>query len=106
MSFHKITDIDLFTFNDKDCLSFISKRNKIHEEIKDYVIDRYIKKIYEQNKEILQLKKKLEETIKNSLLIIKKSFLKKKFFPINQINLSYLNNNNKKEKINITFPKI
>ena len=100
MSFHKITDIDLFTFNDKDCLSFISKRNKIHEEIKDYVIDRYIKKIYEQNKEILQLKKKLEETIKNSLLIIKKSFLKKKFFPINQINLSYLNNNNKKEKIN------
>ena len=104
MSFDKITDIDLFTLNDKDYLSFISKRNKIHEEIKDYVIDRFINKIYEQSKEIFQLKKKLDETIKNSLLIIKKCFLKKKFFPVNQINLSYLKNNNKKEKINkITF---
>ena len=101
MSFHnKITDIDLITLSNKNYLSFISKRNKIHEEIKDYVIDRFIKQIYEQNKEILQLKKKLEETIKNSLLIIKRFFLKKKFFPVNQITLSYLNNNNKNEKLN------
>ena len=100
MSFHKITDIDLFTISDKDYLFFISKRNKIHEEIKDYVIDRFINKIYEQSKEIFQLKKKLDETIKNSLLIIKRCFLKKKFFPVNQINLSYIKNNNKKEQIN------
>ena len=97
MSSNKITAIDLVSFNDKDNLSFISKRNKIHEEIKDYVIDRFINKIYEQNKEILQLKKKLEETIKKSLLIIKKYFLKRIFFPVNQINLSYLKNNKKKE---------
>ena len=77
MSFNKIADIDIISLSDKDYLSFISKKNKIHEEIKDYVIDRYTKKIYEQNKEIQKLRKKLEEAIKASLFILKKCLITK-----------------------------
>ena len=85
MSFNRITDIDIISLSDKDYLSFISRRNKIHEEIKDYVIDRFINIICEQNKEIFELKKKLEKNIKNSLLILKKSLLKNTIFPVYQI---------------------
>ena len=77
MSFNKIADIDIISLSDKDYLSFISKKNKIHEEIKDYVIDRYTTKIYEQNKEIQKLRKKLEEAIKASLFILKKCLITK-----------------------------
>jgi hypothetical protein len=76
----------------KDSSSYLSNKNKIHEQIKDLVIDRFLKIIYKQNNEILLLKKKLEDTIKNSLLIIKKNFLKKKLSPANQISLSYYSN--------------
>ena len=95
MSFNnKITDVDIISLSDKDYISFLSRKNKIQEEIKDCVIDRFINKIYQQHKEIQQLKKKLEETIKNSLLIIKRCLLKKKLFPVNQIKLSYSKNSN------------
>lgn len=92
----------------KDNLSYISKKNEINEQIKDIVIDRFQRIIYKQYNEILLLKRKLEDTIKNSLLIIKKYFLKKKLSPVNQISLSYIsndkqntfyyNNNNKQQK--------
>ena len=98
MSCNRITDIDIVSLSEKDFLSFISKKNQIHEEIKDYVINRFIKKIYEQNKEIQELKRKLEETIKSSLLIIKRNLLKKKYFPVNQIKLSFTKNTYKKSK--------
>ena len=90
MSSNKFIDIDIMSISDKDYLSFISKKNKIHEEIKDTVINRFMKKICEQNNEILELKQRLEETIKNSLIIIKKSLLKKRLIQDNQISLSYI----------------
>jgi len=80
----KYYDIDIMNINEKDYLSYLSKKNKIHEEIKDSVIDRFIKIIYQQNNEIMQLKKKLEETIKQSLIILKKCLLKKKIQPFNK----------------------
>ena len=80
----KYYDIDIMNINEKDYLSYLSKKNKIHEEIKDSVIDRFIKIIYQQNNEIIQLKKKLEETIKQSLVILKKCLLKKKIQPFNK----------------------
>ena len=90
MSSNKFIDIDIMSISDKDYLSFISKKNKIHEEIKDTVINRFMKKICDQNNEILELKQRLEETIKNSLIIIKKSLLKKRLIQDNQISLSYI----------------
>ena len=103
MSFNRITDIDIISLSEKDFLSFISKKNQIHEEIKDYVINRFIKKIYEQNKEIEELKRKLEEIIKSSLLIIKRNLLKKKYFPVNQIRLSYNKSTRKNKTNNINY---
>ena len=64
-----------------------SRQKKIQEEIKDIIIDKYRDKIISQQKEIEQLKKKLEETIKSSLLILKKS-INIKNNNINNINLS------------------
>ena len=92
MSFNKLSDIDIISCSDKDYLSFISKKNKIQDEIKDFVINRFIKKICEQHREIIKLNKKLEEIIKKSLLIIKKTLLKKNFVPEKQINFSYIKN--------------
>ena len=60
-----------------------SKKKKIHEEIKDVIIDKYLSKILSQQKEIEQLKKKLNESIKSSLIILK-----------NSLNKNNLNNNN------------
>jgi hypothetical protein len=45
--------------------------NKIKEEIKDCVIDRYLKKIIEQNKEINDIKNQLEDLTKKYINIIK-----------------------------------
>ena len=93
MYINRITDIDILSYSDKDYLSFISKKNKIHEEIKDYVIDRFIKKISIQHKEIIELKQKLEKVISNSLIILKKCLLKSNFFSEKEIKLSYYFNN-------------
>ena len=93
MNFNRITDIDILSYSEKDYLSFISKKNKIHEEIKDYVIDRFIKKISIQHKEIIELKQKLEKVISNSLIILKKCLLKSNFFSEKEIKLSYYFNN-------------
>jgi hypothetical protein len=76
--------------NNKDYLSNITKKKKMHEEIKDCVIDRFIKIMYNQNNEIFQLNKKLEDLMKKSLSIIKNKIIKKKLFPVNQINLSFI----------------
>ena len=55
--------------------NIINIRNKkIQEEIKDIIIDKYRTKIITQQKEIEKLKKKLDETIKTSLIILKNSF--------------------------------
>ena len=60
--------------NDVKYKNFInSRKKKMQEEIKDIIIDKYRDKIVSQQKEIEQLKKKLEETIKSSLLVLKKS---------------------------------
>ena len=93
MYINRITDVDILSYSDKDYLSFISKKNKIHEEIKDYVIDRFIKKISIQHKEIIELKQKLEKVISNSLIILKKCLLKSNFFSEKEIKLSYYFNN-------------
>ncbi len=50
---------------------FIQKMSKIKEEIKDFVIDKYINIIYKQNKEIELVKKKYEELLKKSSKILK-----------------------------------
>ena len=50
---------------------FNLKMTKIKEEIKDYIIDKYIMKIIEQNKEITKLKKELEDLTKSYINIIK-----------------------------------
>lgn len=80
---------------DNNLILFVSKKNKIHEEIKECVIDRFLNLISKQHKEIIQLKRKLELTIKNSLKIIKRSLQKKKLFPVKQIKLSYNKDTNK-----------
>lgn len=56
MSLKKITEYDIIKMSDKNYSSFKSLKNKIHEEIKEYVINKFIKKIYEQQKEITELK--------------------------------------------------
>ena len=98
MSSNKSIDLDIMNISDKDYLSYITKKNKIHDEIRDSVINRFIKIIYRQNNEILQLKKKLEDTIKKSLLIIRKNIVKKILSPVNQINLSFIKNTKKINK--------
>jgi hypothetical protein len=45
--------------------------NKIKEEIKDCVIDKYLNKIIEQNKEIIDIKNQLEDLTKKYVNIIK-----------------------------------
>mgnify|MGYP006873030264 CR=1 FL=1 len=50
---------------------FNLKMNKIKEEIKDYVIDKYLNKIIEQNKEINDIKSQLEDLTKKYINIIK-----------------------------------
>ena len=50
---------------------FNLKMNKIKEEIKDCVIDKYLKKIIEQNKEINDIKNQLEDLTKKYINIIK-----------------------------------
>ena len=49
------------------------------------------------------MKRKLEEIIKSSLLIIKKNLLKKKYFPVNQIRLSYNKTTQKNKTKNINY---
>ena len=61
--------------NDMKFKNYIKNRNKkIQEEIKSIIIDKYREKIISQNKEIEELKKKLEEIMKASLYILKTSF--------------------------------
>ena len=91
MSLNKKIKYHKLNLSDKINKSYISKKKKIQEEIKEYVIDRFINIIYKQNKEILQLKEKLEEITKNSILILKKGLQWKNFFCVNQIKLSYIN---------------
>jgi hypothetical protein len=50
---------------------FNLKMNKIKEEIKDCVIDKYLNKIIEQNKEIIDIKNQLEDLTKKYVNIIK-----------------------------------
>lgn len=58
--------------NDVKFKNYINSRNKkIQEEIKDIIIDKYREKIIAQQKEIEQLKKNLDNTIKSSLLLLK-----------------------------------
>ena len=95
MSSYDYIDLAIMNISDKDYLSYLTKKHKIHEEIRDCVIDRFLRIIYQQNNEIILLKKKLEDTIKKSLLIIKKNILKKKLSPVNQINLSFIKNTKK-----------
>ena len=94
MSLKKITEFDIIKMSDKNYSSFKSLKNKIHEEVKEYVINKFIKKIYQQHKEITELKYQLENIIKQSLIIIKKCLEKKNLYPVNQISLSYVNGNN------------
>jgi len=93
MSLKKITEYDIIKMSDKNYSPFKSLKNKIHEEIKECVINKFIKKIYEQQKEIAELKFQLENIIKHSLIIIKKCLQKKNLFPEKQISLSYENDN-------------
>ena len=112
--------------SNKNNRKFLStKILKIKEEIKDFVINRYIKIIYKQNKEIEMIKKKYEDLLKSSShilkIIIDKKILnnenskhsieknnssKNKFIKVskNTINANTLNKNinrtNKKIKIN------
>lgn len=90
MSYNKSIKYHKVCLNNKVNISSVSKKKKIHEEIKEYVIDRFINIIYKQNKEILQLKKKLDQITKNSLLILKKSLQWKNILCENQIKLSYV----------------
>ena len=48
-----------------------SKYKKIQEEIKDKIIDKYLQIIISQQKEIDQLKKQLNDSIKSSIAILK-----------------------------------
>lgn len=80
--------INEISTKDKECPMIIFRQNKeiihqniinirnkkIQEEIKDIIIDKYRTKIINQQKEIEKLKKKLDETIKTSLIILKNSF--------------------------------
>lgn len=94
MSLKKITEYDIIKMSDKNYSSFKSLKNKIHEEIKECVINKFIKKIYEQHKEITELKYQLENVIKHSLIIIKKCLQKKNLDPVKEISFSYANGNN------------
>ena len=94
MSLKKITEYDIIKMSDKNYSSFKTLKNKIHEEIKEYVINKFIKKIYEQQKEITELKNQLENVIKNSLIIIKKCLQKKNLYTVKQMSFSYVNGNN------------
>lgn len=94
MSLKKITEYDIIKMSDKNYSSFKSLKNKIHEEIKECVINKFIKKIYEQHKEIIELKYQLENVIKHSLIIIKKCLQKKSLDPVKEISFSYENGNN------------
>jgi hypothetical protein len=93
MSLKKITELDIIKMSDKNYSTFKSLKNKIHEEIKENVINRFIKKIYEQQKEIIDLKYQLENVIKHSLIIIKKCLQKKNLYAIKEISFSYINGN-------------
>ena len=60
--------------NDIKYKNFInSRKKKMQEEIKDIIIDKYREKIITQQNEIEQLKKKLDEAIRSSLIILKNS---------------------------------
>jgi len=79
--------INEISTKDKECPMIIFQQNKeiihqniinirnkkIQEEIKDIIIDKYRTKIITQQKEIEKLKKKFDETIKTSLIILNKS---------------------------------
>ena len=53
-----INNNNIFT-DDNYKYIFNLKMNKIKDEIKDYIIDKYTKKIIEQNKEIIHIKNQL-----------------------------------------------
>ena len=64
-----------------------SKHKKIQEEIKDKIIDKYLKIIISQQKEIDQLKKQLNDSIQSSIAILKNSLNNR------NINTGNINNN-------------
>lgn len=47
---------------------FNIKMAKIKDEIKDYIIDKYAKIIYKQNKEIERIKKLYDDLVKNQVI--------------------------------------
>ena len=100
---NKLYDNNNIFTNDNYKFIFNLKMNKIKEEIKDYIIDKYRNKIIEQNKEINNIKKQLEDLTKKYISIIKLMINKDK--NTNYINIedndsykkelsNYINNNN------------
>ena len=88
----KETNQKIELINDLKYKNYLNlKMKKIQEEIKDKIIDKYLQKIIYQEKEIEQLKKELNESIKSSLLILKNSLNKKSVFN-NSINNNIYNN--------------
>jgi len=82
----KYENNNIFTDNHYKYI-FNLKMNKIKEEIKDYIIDKYTMKIIQQNKEIINIKNQLEDLTKKYVNIIKLMLDKK--------NQNLLDNNNK-----------
>ena len=68
---------------------FDIKMNKIKEEIRDYIIDKYTKKIIEQNKKIINIKNQLDNITKKYLDMIKLIIDK---YNINTLDNNYINN--------------
>ena len=88
----KETNQKIELINDLKYKNYLNlKMKKIQEEIKDKIIDKYLQKIIYQEKEIEQLKKELNESIKSSLLILKNSLNKKSVYN-NSINNNIYNN--------------
>ena len=71
---------------------FDLKMNKIKEEIKDYIIDKYTKKIIEQNKEIINIKNQLDNLTKKYIDMIKLIINKYNIY-IKDNNYTYNNKN-------------
>ena len=68
--YNQYDDNNIFTDNNYKYI-FNLKMNKIKEEIKDYIIDKYLNKIIEQNKEIINIKNQLEELTKKYISLVK-----------------------------------
>ena len=88
--------------NDIKCKNYLnSKMKKIQEEIKDKIIDKYLQKIIDQQKEIEQLTKQLNESIKSSLIILKNSLNNKSIYSNNILSPKSQKQKLKNEILNI-----